>query len=51
MLPLAYASDSKGARQSADADEWHRDIRNAVLVRFRPNGVRQVYATAGTEAV
>jgi hypothetical protein len=22
MLPSVYASDSKGARQSADADEW-----------------------------
>ena len=38
------------ARQSGDADEWHRDIRDAVLVRFRSNSVRQVYTTAGTEA-
>jgi len=50
MLPSAYASDSKGARQSADTDEWHRDIRGAVPVRFGPNGVREVHATAGTEA-
>ena len=46
MLPSAYA----GAGQSADTDEWHRDIRDAVPVRFRPTGVRQVHATAGTEA-
>jgi hypothetical protein len=46
MLPSVY----EGTRQSGDANEWHRDIRDAVLVRFRSNGVRQVYATAGTEA-
>jgi len=50
LIPCYTLISYAVARQSADADEWHRAIRDAVPVRFWPNGVRQVHATAGREA-
>ena len=47
---IAYASDSKVARKSADADEWHHGVGGAVPIRFRPDSVREVHATARAEA-
>ena len=42
---IACASNSRVARKSADADEWHHGVGGAVPIRFRPNSVREVHAT------
>jgi hypothetical protein len=41
-----YGDNSEIARKSADADERHHNFCSVVPVRFRRDGVREIYATA-----